>query len=97
MTTATRKFIELSSEEWEEQFQPIENHISGRGAEDISFDTHGDEGEFALFNAEKLLVWTLCEEDGKVFITQGMRWVNRILYYVCKKPYPKNTDYLINI
>ena len=95
--------IELTEEEWFDQFQPIPNHIDDNASfqteEGVGymFETYDDELRFVQ-SQEPNRIWTYCDNDfGGTSIFQGMRIVNRIGYFVTIVPFDANKDYQIQI
>ena len=78
---------------WEDKYQPIQNHITKNG--DDKFETYGEELEFvrSIHFTEPNRVWTLIEGDsGNLWITNGYHFVNRLNYFITKKPYKGADD-----
>ena len=95
--------IELTQEEWFDQFQPIPNHLDDNASfqtEDgigYMFETYDDELRFVQ-SQEPNRIWTYCDNDfGGTSIFQGMRIVNRIGYFVTSVPFDGSKDYQIQI
>ena len=95
--------IELTQEEWFDQFQPIPNHLDDNASfqtEDgigYMFETYDDELRFVQ-SQEPNRIWTYCDgDDNGTYIFQGMRIVNRIGYFVTTVPFDANKDYQIQI
>ena len=95
--------IELTEEEWFDQFQPIPNHIDDNASfqtEDgvgYMFETYDKELRFVQ-SQEPNRIWTYCDGDnGGTYIFQGMRIVNRIGYFVTTVPFDGSKDYQIQI
>ncbi len=95
--------IELTEEEWFDQFQPIPNHIDDNASfqtEDgvgYMFETYDDELRFVQ-SQEPNRIWTYCDGDNSgTYIFQGMRIVNRIGYFVTTVPFDGSKDYQIQI
>ncbi len=38
-------------------------------------------------NVDPHLVWTIVDEDGRLYVRPGFRFVNRIDYVLCEKPW----------
>jgi len=84
---------------WEDQFevldakyQPEKNQFSekqqGEFVED-KFETYGEELNYVLSiaNTEPARVWTLVDgDDGNLYIASGYHLVNRVNYFITKKP-----------
>ena len=95
--------IELTQEEWFDQFQPIPNHLDDNASfqtEDgigYMFETYDNELAFVK-SQDPNRVWTYCDNDfGGTSIFQGMRIVNRIGYFVTTVPFDGSKDYQIQI
>ena len=95
--------IELTEEEWFDQFQPIPNHIDDNASfqtEDgigYMFETYDDELRFVQ-SQEPNRIWTYCDgDDNGTYIFQGMRIVNRIGYFVTAVPFDGSKDYQIQV
>ena len=80
---------------WEAKYQPIKNHFSqpqGEFADEFvedKFETYGEELDYVLSiaNTEPARVWTLVDgDDGNLYITSGYHLVNRLNYFITKKP-----------
>jgi hypothetical protein len=79
-------------EAWEAKYQPIKNQYTqkqeGEFIED-KFETYGDDLEFVLSvcKTDPRKVWTLVDgDDGNLYIVDGYHLVNRINYFITKKP-----------
>ena len=96
------ELIQLTEEEWIEEFKPIPNHIDedasfNDGDQGYMFETYGEELEFVQ-SQEPNRIWTYCDgDDNGTYIFQGMRIVNRIGYFVTTVPFNVNEDYQIEI
>ena len=95
--------IELTEEEWFDQFQPIPNHIDDNASfqtEDgvgYMFETYDEELRFVQ-SQKPNRIWTYCDgDDNGTYIFQGMRIVNRIGYFVTSVPFDGSKDYQIQI
>ena len=86
------KFIELTDDVWERQFKPMNNQIVP--ANELQYETYGEEVSHVHMMNLKRQVWTCIEGDGgQLTIVSGMAYVNRLYYYVCEVPYEPDTDY----
>ena len=96
------EFIELTEEEWFEQFKPIPNHIDDNasfndGEHGYMFETYGAELDFVR-SQEPNRIWTYIDGDvSGTYIVQGMGIVNRIGYFVTTVPFDDNKAYQIQI
>ena len=96
------ELIELTEEEWFEQFKPIPNHIDlnasfNDGENGYMFETYGDEVDFV--KEQKInKIWTYGEgDDGGTYIWSGWRVINRLGYFITTVPYDDSKDYQIQI
>jgi hypothetical protein len=85
------KFIELTWEEWVEQYKP---HTDEFGVPRM-FDTHDSDREFVDIQPEDK-IWTYLEGDTGSLITEGFHVVNRLGYYITDIPSLPNTSYEID-
>jgi len=82
---------EKELEAWEARYQPIKNHITGE--DDDKFETYGEELDYvrSVVDTEPRRVWTLVDgEDGNLYIVDGYHLVNRLNYFITKKPLEGN-------
>jgi len=92
MEVKSNGLIEMNIDEWMEEYIPIMNHVidNADGEEIDYFETYGKELEFVK-EQEAQFVWTLIEENDAQWIIPGFQVVNRVVYYITKKPW-KNED-----
>ena len=88
----TDKFIELSFDEWCEQYKPIKNHIDTNASfNGEMFETYGDEVEFVKSQSPEN-IWMYGDgDDGGMYIWNGWHFVNRIGYFITEVPCPSDT------
>lgn len=91
----------LSVDEWEDEFQPIVNHINPNaswGGDDAGsgtmFETYGAELEFVATQPNDT-IWTWVDVDGNTSIVNGYQYVNRLGYFVTKKMWDR--EYTITV
>jgi hypothetical protein len=95
-------FIELTEEEWFEQFKPIPNHIDPNasfndGDQGYMFETYGEELEFVK-SFDQNCIWTYGEgDDGGTYIWSGWHIVNRLGYFITTVAFNDKQDYQIQI
>lgn len=84
-------FIEMSFDEWCEEYKPIKNHIDTNASFDgYMFETYGDEVEFVKSQSPKN-IWMYGDgDDGGSYIWSGWGFVNRIGYFITDKPFLDN-------
>jgi hypothetical protein len=91
--------VEMTYSDWFEKFSPVKNHLVKDSAFDgRMFETFGQEVEFIGF-ANKVTprqIWTLVDGDDGWVIVEGAHFVNRLGYFVTKRPHKANTQYNIN-
>ena len=95
------KITTLTEEQFEEQFTTVENHIDDNaGWNGSMFETFGEELEYVktvnhLFRNN---VWTLVEgDDDTMYISNGMRLVNRMGYFITREEWQGETDVVIDM
>ena len=78
----------LTEDQFDSQYELLQNHLR----EDASyngelFETFGEEFEFVREMAKQNRVITILDgDDGDIFYSSGMHFVNRIGYLVATKP-----------
>ena len=90
----------LSEEQFYEQFTPVENHIDDNASwNGAMFETFGEELEYVKMKAQKgNNVWTLIEgDDDTWYISNGMRLVNRMGYFITREEWEGETDVEIDM
>ena len=88
------KFIELTWEEFEEQFKPIKNFFREDEDEQM-FETYGAEVEFVKSESPDR-IWTYTQVERGCAIYNGWHFVNRIGYFVTENPFEPNTTYQVD-
>ena len=94
--------IQLTEDEWFEQFKPIPNHIDNNASfnddeHGYMFETYGEELEFVKAQ-EPNRIWTYFDgDDGGTYISDGYHVVNRIGYFVTALPYDDKQYYQVTI
>ena len=73
-----------------ERFRPMVNHINPNASFDFGyggcmFETYGEEFEYVRMQKSDC-IWTLIDEDGVLFVSSGLRLVNRLGYFVSLTP-----------
>ena len=94
------EIITLTEEQFEEQFTRVENHIDDNaGWNGCMFETFNEELEYVKMMAEKgNHVWTLIEgDDDTWFISNGMRVVNKVGYFITREQWDCEIDVEIDM
>ena len=94
------EIIQLTEEQFEEQFTLVENHLDDNASWDgAMFETYGEELEYVQMKARNgNNVWTLVEgDDDTMYISNGMRLVNRMGYFITREEWEGETDVEIDI
>jgi hypothetical protein len=65
-----------------DKFNPLYNATG----DSFLIETYGEDYE-KVKKAGHEYVWTLLDCDGKMYLTPGIRWVNRMNYIICQKPW----------
>lgn len=91
-------FIELTDDEWVKKFQPIQNHIDHDSSfNGQMFETYGAEVDFVR-EADVHNIWTYGDgDDGGTYIWNGFSIVNRIGYFITKRPWIDGKEYQVLI
>lgn len=91
----------LTLDRWMEIYQPVVNHLDPHKSGeqnglpyDAMFETYGPEVEFVGDQPDEF-VWTLVDCDGKLYISDGWHFVNRMGYFVCKVARRPDADFCI--
>ena len=88
-------FIQLTDDEFEEQFKPVENLDQGEGTYQFDAYDSTDNGflQFMAINYPNH-VWTRIDgEDGCIYNINGWHIVDRIDYVITEVPWLDNHDY----
>ncbi len=90
----TETFIELTEDEFSDQYRPLPNPVNPNAPWDIGdsqgclIETYGQEWDF-IRSFDRRRVWTIIDNnDGQTFIVSGLRWVNRLGYIITENPWP---------
>ena len=93
----TETFIEISEDEFDEQFPLVTNHINPSAgwvfgdSTGCLFETHGEEFAYVK-RLDPRRVWTLVDGDeGDMYLISGLHFVNRVGYLVSRDLIPENT------
>lgn len=94
----SNNFIELTMEEWEAQFKPINNHIDENASFDgIMFETYDEEVDFVK-EQDVHHIWMYGDgDDGGSYIWSGWGFVNRIGYFITEVPWVEGTTYQVKV
>lgn len=74
----------LTYDEWEETYKPIKNYTEDCFSGQM-FETFGDDLAF-VESCSKSHVWTLVSNGDRGAIVEGMRFVDRLGYFVTLRP-----------
>lgn len=95
------KYLEMNMQEWEEMFHPITNHLDenasfqNENGEGIMFETYAEEYDY-VSEQDPRCVWTYHHGDeNSTYISNGMRFVNRLGYFVTDVPCPEDTEVFV--
>jgi len=90
--------IQLTEDEWFEQFKPIPNHLDKNASfnddeNGYMFETYGEELEFVKAQ-DPNTIWTYGDgDDGGTYISDGYHVVNRIGYFITTVPYDNSKHF----
>ena len=93
----TNNFIELTFDEWCEQYKPIVNHLDDNASFDngdggIMFETYGDEVAFVKSQSPANIWMYGSGDDGGTYVWNGWGFVNRLGYFITEVPCPADVD-----
>jgi hypothetical protein len=94
------KITKLTEEQFDELFTTVENHLdTNAGWSGSMFETFGEELEYVKMKAKSgNNVWTLVEgDDDTMYISNGMRLVNRMGYFITREEWEEETDVEIDM
>jgi len=96
------EIIKLTEDQFDEKFTKVKNHIdTNAGWSGCMFETFGDEMTHILKTAEVTPknVWTLLEGDDEdmLYISNGIRLVNRMGYFITNEEWDGETDVEIDM
>jgi len=99
----TKTYLELTEDEFDEQYPLLENHINPNASWTIGdgngclFETYGEELNF-LRQQDPRFIWTVIDaDDCHPYVVSGVRFVNRIGYLVSLVPIPENTLIVVRL
>jgi hypothetical protein len=92
------KLVELTFEEWAEQYKPIINHLDDNASfqdetgHGIMFETYGAEVEFVKSQSPANIWMYGSGDDGGTYVWNGWGFVNRLGYFITEVPCPPDVD-----
>ena len=88
------EFKTITEEHFDENFNPIENHIDqNAGWNGCMFETYGEELEFVKKQPNNT-VWTIVTgDDDSMSYISGFHFVNRIGYLITKETVATDVEY----
>jgi hypothetical protein len=103
MTATEATYIELTEDEFDQQYQLIPNHLNPSAGWAIGdqagclFETYGDEYDYVR-RFDPARIWTIVDgDDGDIYVVNGLHHVNRIGYLLSREPVPANTAIQVHI
>lgn len=99
------RHIELTEEEFYNTYLPADNHLSDSEApfDGHMFETYGAEHSYILSHLEdeekKRKIWTIIdgEEPYMLYYISGYHLVNRLGFFITKKPVPPGVEITVKI
>ncbi|MBI1314941.1 hypothetical protein GC176_26915 [bacterium] len=99
----TETFIELTEDEFDDQFPLVPNHINPSAGWAVGdsggclFETFGEEFAFVRRHDPRK-VWTLVDgDDGDMYVISGCHFVNRIGYLISRDSVPDNATIQVHL
>ena len=92
------KRVRISYERWLEVYRPIQNpHEADSPFGGTMFETYGEDFAFVSTQPESH-VWTLLDDgDRRMFICEGLHFIDRSGYFVTEVPAPDKKLFMIKI
>lgn len=90
ISTMTNEVITMTTDEFNERYKPIKNHLDGNASFDgCMYETYGEEMGHVLnvHETEPNRVWTVLDVDGRTIISNGLHYVNRLGYMITEVPF----------
>ena len=89
-----KEIVTLTYQEWLDQYKPDAARF---GSHTLSPEPYLYQDEDYPYVAEHdyRLVWTLCEADGELFISNGKHLVNRLGYYCCLNTWDEKYEHQV--
>ena len=85
----------ITYESWLAKYRPIKNPFDKKASFDGSmFETYGDDLKFVC-SQNSHVIWTLIESEGKIRLCNGLRFVNRLGYFITEVEAPLNRTFSI--
>jgi len=81
-----KPLVTITEDEFVETYKPIIDNLDW---------TDEDDAEQIVRADDLYCIWTLIEEDDKMYLTSGMRRVNRLSYTITEEPYPQDKHILV--
>lgn len=94
---AERKYVIMLWEDWVEKYKPITNHLDDNASFDgFAFETYGPEIDYVREFCNKpgghLKVFTVLDVEGKIIVSSGFHFVNRLNYILVEVPFAEAED-----
>lgn len=87
----------IDYDDWWAQWQPLPNRLREDAPFDgAMFETFGEELAHVLAAPEQT-IWTLIEEGDVTVIVNGLRFVNRLGYFVTELPWPDGAQFEVGL
>ena len=86
----------IAYDEWCDTYKPITNPNNDWGGEYSAFETFSPDVTFVSEQPDNT-IWTEVDTSEGVSIVSGYHLVNRIQYYITKKPWTEDTEVPISI
>lgn len=92
--------IELTWEQWFQQFHPVRNHLDmNANYKGYMFEIYGEELDYVVKvyrRGGEYRIWTLLEEDGTLWISEGFHIVNRLGYFITMREFSPTGSYIVD-
>lgn len=85
----------ITEDEFYEKFHPIGNHIvDGAPFDGCMFETYGEELDYInkVTPNNRKNIWTILENEGKLYISSGYHFVNRMGYLITEEEHDDDIE-----
>jgi hypothetical protein len=88
--------INLTEQEFYDKYTLIPNHLEKDAPFDgCMFETFGEEREYIISKIKTNTVWTIVENEDKLYYTSGFAIVNRLGFLLTEQPYNTGDDIVV--
>jgi hypothetical protein len=87
---------QITEDEWIAEFEPRLNPADPDGEDGSWGGCLYEPEDISRLGPSPAHTWTLLDCDGQMVIASGWHWVNRMGYFVTRKPWTEDTEILVD-